>query len=58
MPEKELLIATKNIGKALELKRLLSDLPISLRTLNDFPALAEPMETGLTFAENAVLKAK
>lgn len=54
----ELLLATKNSGKIKELRRLLADLPIILRSLNDFPNVSEPEETGLTFQENAALKAK
>lgn len=54
----ELLIATKNAGKIKELIKLLADSPIILRSLNDFPNVSEPEETGLTFQENAALKAK
>ena len=55
--EMQLLIATKNSGKVKELKKLLADLPVSLRSLNDFSNLPEAEETGATFAENARLKA-
>ena len=54
----ELLIATKNSGKIKELHRLLADLPLVLRSLNDFPNVLEPEEIGRTFEENAALKAK
>jgi XTP/dITP diphosphohydrolase len=54
----ELLIATKNVGKIKELENLLAALPVRLRSLNDFPDAIEPEETGATFAENAVLKAR
>jgi XTP/dITP diphosphohydrolase len=54
----ELLIATKNAGKIRELRELLADLPINLRSTAEFPDLPEPEETGLTFAENAILKAQ
>ncbi len=54
----ELLIATKNAGKIKELKELLIGLPIHIRYLSEFPSITEPEETGATFAENAVLKAK
>lgn len=53
----QLLIATKNQGKIAELKNLLGDLPVELRSLNDFPNLPDVDETGTTFAENAALKA-
>lgn len=57
MKRAELLIATRNAGKIRELEELLADLPVKLRSLNDFPGIIEPEETGATFAENAVLKA-
>lgn len=53
----QLLIATKNKGKIAELKNLFGDLPIQLRSLNDFPNLPDVEETGKTFAENSALKA-
>ena len=53
----QLLAATKNAGKIRELEVLLADLPVSLQSLEDFPGVAEPEETGATFAENAALKA-
>lgn len=52
-----LLIATTNTGKLREIRGILAGAPVTLRTLNDFPAVAEPEETGATFAENARLKA-
>ena len=54
----ELAIATKNVGKIKELGELLENLPLKLRSLNDFPNTFEPKETGATFVENAILKAK
>jgi XTP/dITP diphosphohydrolase len=54
---KELVIATRNPGKLMEVQPLLSDLPIALRSLLDFPHTTEVEETGATFAENASLKA-
>lgn len=54
----EILIATKNIGKVLELEKLLEDSAFNLRSLNEFPDVADVKETGATFAENAVLKAR
>ncbi len=52
-----LLVATTNRGKLNEIRGLLAGLPLDLRTLADFPDLAAPEETGLTFADNARLKA-
>lgn len=54
----ELLVATKNAGKVKELVGLLDGLPIRLRELNEFEDIPEPEETGATFSENAVLKAR
>ena len=51
-----LLIATTNAGKIREIRHLLAHWP-DLRTLADLPPIAEPEETGATFAENAALKA-
>jgi XTP/dITP diphosphohydrolase len=53
-----LVVATRNKKKLEELKSLLADLPIEVRSLLDFPNLPETPETGSTFAENAELKAK
>src|SRR5437899_12827084 len=52
-----LLIATTNPGKLREIREILADLPVTLRSLADWPAVAPPEETGTTFAENARLKA-
>ncbi len=52
-----LLIATTNTGKLREIRELLAGLPVDLLTLADLPPLPVPDETGLTFAENARLKA-
>lgn len=54
-----LLIATTNPGKIREITEILTGLPIRLLTLEDLPQVpTEPDETGLTFAENAALKAR
>jgi XTP/dITP diphosphohydrolase len=53
----EILIATKNIGKVEELRRLMRDVPVTLRYLPDFPDIPDVDETGTTFEQNAVLKA-
>jgi len=55
---KELLIATQNKGKLREISYSLSDLPLKLRTSAEYPNSPEVEETGKTFAENAVLKAR
>ncbi|MFH5811832.1 XTP/dITP diphosphatase [Companilactobacillus sp. FL22-1] len=54
---KEIIIATKNPGKAKEFKRIFNDQEFTLKTLLDLPAMPEIQETGQTFAENATIKA-
>jgi len=53
-----LLIATTNAGKLREIRGILAAVPVALLSLDQFPDIAEPEETGLTFAENARLKAR
>ena len=55
--EQSLLVATRNQGKLRELCALLSDLPLVLLGLDDFPSIKKVPETGSTFVENASLKA-
>jgi len=52
-----LVVATGNQGKLVELRELLGDLDLELRSLADL-GLPSPEETGQTFAENAELKAR
>jgi len=54
----ELLIATHNHGKLEEWQNLLAGLPLTLRTLRDYPACPEAIESGATFAANARIKAE
>ena len=54
----KLLIATNNTGKLNEFAGLLTGLPIHLRSLAEFENIGEVEETGVTFEENAVLKAR
>ena len=49
-------LATRNAGKVTELRRILSG--VELVGLDEFPSLGEIEETGTTFAENALLKAR
>lgn len=55
---KELLVATKNKGKIKEIKEILLDIPYIIRTLEDVGTTEEVSETGGSFEENAILKAK
>jgi XTP/dITP diphosphohydrolase len=52
-----ILIATRNAGKLREFQTLLKKLPCEVRSLQDFAIEEEFEETGLTFAENARIKA-
>jgi len=56
----KLVLATRNPAKLAELSRILADghVPVDLVTLDGFPDLPEVAETGRTFAENALLKAR
>jgi len=53
-----LLIATHNIGKKREYDELLTGLGYELQTLDEAGVADEIQETGGTFEENAILKAK
>lgn len=55
---KEVIIATKNKGKASEFQALLAKKGVAVKTLLDFPNSPDVEETGSTFAENARLKAE
>ena len=52
-----LVIATANPGKLREFRALLADLPFDLHSLGEL-AIAPPEESGASFAENALLKAR
>jgi XTP/dITP diphosphohydrolase len=53
-----LVLATTNPGKLREIRHVLDGAGLELRTLADYPPVAEPEETGATFFENARLKAR
>lgn len=53
-----ILIATHNEGKVKEFRRMFQKIGISVESLNDYPELPEVEETGVTFEENARLKAE
>ena len=57
----KVLVASRNPGKVRELDQVLRELNIDgveLVSLDDAPAYPDPVEDGLTFEENAVLKAR
>ena len=53
-----LVVATSNQDKVREIRALLAEAPVILRTLADHPPVPEPEETGATFEENARIKAE
>ncbi len=55
---RRLVIATRNQDKAREIAAMLADLPFEFASLLDYPDAPEVEETGATFAQNAVLKAR
>jgi XTP/dITP diphosphohydrolase len=54
----KLLLATRNIGKLAELRRMLAQGPLEVVGLADVAQFPEAPETGATFAENALAKAR
>ncbi len=56
--ENEIWIATTNLGKLKEYERLFENKGFTLKNLKDLTAYSAPPETGLTFLENARIKAK
>src|SRR3989344_3803066 len=57
---RELLIATRNEGKMPEIRHALEGVPFKIIDINNAPALEgfEPHESGSTYEENALIKAK
>ncbi|MFP7299872.1 XTP/dITP diphosphatase [Neobacillus niacini] len=55
---KEVIIATKNPGKAKEFEHIFAPRGIAVKTLLDYPEIEDIEETGNSFEENAKLKAE
>jgi XTP/dITP diphosphohydrolase len=55
---KEVIIATKNPGKAREFEHIFAPRGIMVKTLLDFPEIEDVEETGISFEDNAILKAE
>lgn len=51
-----LVIASRNLGKTLEIRDLLKDFPIKVKNLDDFGPIPEVIENGKTFDDNAYKK--
>ncbi len=58
MPHDSVVIASRNQGKIAEFHELLRGLDVNVLSLADFPGLPDVAETGATFQENALLKAR
>ncbi|HER43082.1 MAG TPA: RdgB/HAM1 family non-canonical purine NTP pyrophosphatase [Candidatus Eisenbacteria bacterium] len=54
----KIVLATRNEGKIREMKSILSGLGVELLDYRDVPPMEPPEETGETFLENALSKAK
>lgn len=55
---KTIVIATRNKGKAKEFETLFNKKGYAVQTLLDYPEVSDIEETGITFQENALLKAE
>ncbi|AYC29781.1 XTP/dITP diphosphatase [Paenisporosarcina cavernae] len=55
---KEIIIATKNKGKAKDFEAIFSPMGYTVKTLHDVAEEMDIEETGTTFEENAILKAE
>lgn len=55
---KRIVLASRNQGKAREIEAILSDLPVEIKSLRNYPEIPDVVEDGLTFFENAYKKAK
>jgi XTP/dITP diphosphohydrolase len=53
-----IVLATRNRGKILEFSELLHPFGLKVLGLDDFPQLVQVQESGASFAENAMLKAR
>ncbi|GAB6060560.1 RdgB/HAM1 family non-canonical purine NTP pyrophosphatase [Desulfonatronum parangueonense] len=54
----EIVIASRNRGKAAEIAALLGQFDVQVRTMDAFPDIGDIPETGTTFEENALIKAR
>ncbi len=54
----KLIFASRNEGKIEEIKDLMVNKGIIIRSLLDYPEISDPVESGSTFEENALIKAR
>lgn len=55
---KKIIFATGNAGKMKEIREILSDLPMEILSMKEAGIRSEAEENGMTFEENAIIKAK
>lgn len=55
---KQIIFATQNQGKVKEIKKILEDLPVEVLTMGEVGLDMEIEENGITFEENAAIKAE
>lgn len=55
---KRIVVATQNKGKVKEIREMLEGLPVEVKTMGEVGIDIDVEETGITFEENAVLKAE
>ena len=55
---RRLVLATRNPGKIIEIRSILRELPVEIKSLSDFPDLPDVVEDGKTFEQNAFKKAR
>lgn len=55
---KEIVVATQNKGKVKEIKEILADLPVEVKTMVEVGIDIDVEENGTTFEENAIIKAE
>lgn len=55
---KKIVVATQNKGKVKEIKEILGDLPIEVKTMGEAGIDMDIDENGTTFEENAIIKAE
>jgi len=56
--DRPIVLATRNEGKVSELRRVLDDFPVEIKSLQDFGPIPPVREDGETFEDNAVKKAR
>lgn len=54
----KIILATRNLGKIVEIKERLKHYPVRIESLADYPHTLKISENGRTFCENAIIKAK